>query len=92
MLCSQPNELERSKKMKELLDKLSSYNIFNYLFPGILFCVISKTLIGYNLIMDDIVLGVFLYYFIGLTISRMGLSKKKWTALIIFKDKIIVLC
>ena len=72
MLCSQPNELERSKKMKELLDKLSSYNIFNYLFPGILFCVISKTLIGYNLIIDDIVLGVFLYYFIGLTVSRMG--------------------
>lgn len=58
--------------MKELLDKISSYNIFNYLFPGIVFVVVLKQVTKYNLIQDNITLGVFIYYFIGLIISRIG--------------------
>ena len=58
--------------MKELLDKLSSYNIFNYLLPGILFSVIASKVTELNLIQSDIVIGVFLYYFVGLIISRLG--------------------
>ena len=58
--------------MKELLDKLSSYNIFNYLLPGIVFVVLAGKLTHYSLIQADIVLGAFLYYFIGLVISRIG--------------------
>jgi hypothetical protein len=58
--------------MKELLDKLSSYNIFNYLFPGILFVIILNKVSSFNLIQEDILLGAFLYYFIGLIISRVG--------------------
>lgn len=58
--------------MKELLDKLSSYNVFNYLLPGIVFVVIADVTTSVNLVQKDIVLGVFLYYFIGLTISRLG--------------------
>jgi len=58
--------------MKDLLDKLTSYNIFNYLFPGILFVVLIKPTAGYNFIQTDMVLGAFLYYFIGMTISRFG--------------------
>ena len=58
--------------MKELLDKLSSYNIFNYLLPGILFAVIGDWLTAYSLLLEDIVLGVFVYYFYGLIISRIG--------------------
>lgn len=58
--------------MKELLDKLSSYNIFNYLLPGILFVVISKYVSTYSIVQTDILLGVFLYYFLGLVISRIG--------------------
>lgn len=58
--------------MKELLDKLSSYNIFNFLLPGILFAIIADQITNYSLIQDDLVLGVFLYYFIGLVISRIG--------------------
>jgi hypothetical protein len=58
--------------MKELIDKLSTYNIFNYLFPGIIFVIILKQCSNYNFIQDDIVTGVFLYYFIGLVISRIG--------------------
>ncbi len=58
--------------MKDLLDKLSSYNIFNYLFPGIIFVVLAEKLSRHSLIQQDIVIGVFLYYFIGLVISRLG--------------------
>ncbi len=58
--------------MKELIDKISSYNLFNYLFPGILFVLILKEITSYNLVQDNIILGVFLYYFIGLVISRFG--------------------
>ncbi|MDA3909931.1 MAG: hypothetical protein PF448_01065 [Bacteroidales bacterium] len=58
--------------MKELLDKLSSYNIFNYLFPGVVFVVLLSKISEYDLIQKDIITGAFLYYFIGLIISRVG--------------------
>lgn len=58
--------------MKDLLDKLSSYNLFNYLFPGVVFVVLANTITHYSFVQQDIVLGVFLYYFIGLVISRFG--------------------
>lgn len=58
--------------MKDIIDKISSYNIFNYLFPGVLFVVIAKYLTDYNFIQEDNLLGAFLYYFIGMVISRFG--------------------
>lgn len=58
--------------MSDFLDKLSSYNLFNYLLPGILFVILSKEFVGYNYIQENNIIGVFLYYFIGMTISRFG--------------------
>lgn len=58
--------------MKDLLDKLSSYNIFNNLLPGIIFVVCAEVFLQRSFIQDDIVVGIFLYYFIGLVISRIG--------------------
>ena len=58
--------------MKELLDKISSYNLFNYLLPGILFVCIAKKFTDYNFIQDNEFIGAFLYYFIGMIISRVG--------------------
>ena len=58
--------------MKELLDKLSSYNIFNYLLPGTLFALVAERITDIRIIQSDIVIGLFLYYFIGLVISRVG--------------------
>ena len=58
--------------MKELLDKISSYNLFNYLFPGILFAVISEEFTAYSFLQDNLIIGAFVYYFIGLVISRFG--------------------
>lgn len=58
--------------LKDILDKLSSYNIFNYLLPGILFVVIAEEFSGHNFIIENNFLGAFLYYFIGMVISRIG--------------------
>lgn len=58
--------------MKELIEKISSYNLFNYLFPGILYVIILKATSSYDLVQDNLLIGVFLYYFIGLVISRFG--------------------
>ncbi|MBN4047348.1 hypothetical protein JYU05_02285 [bacterium AH-315-P13] len=58
--------------MNELLDKLTSYNIFNYLFPGTIFVIIAKAITNYDFIQENNLLGGFLYYFIGMIISRFG--------------------
>lgn len=58
--------------MKDIFEKLSSYNIFNYLLPGVVFVVLAEALTTFHFVQQDIILGVFLYYFIGLIISRLG--------------------
>jgi len=59
-------------RMKDLLDKLSSYNIFNYLLPGVLFAVFVDAVTSLKVLQNDIVIGVFLYYFLGSIVSRIG--------------------
>lgn len=58
--------------MKDLISKLSSYNLFNYLLPGVIFVILSKEITHFSFLQDDIIIGAFLYYFIGLVISRFG--------------------
>lgn len=58
--------------MNELLGKISSYNLFNYLFSGVLFAVLAKTFTSYSFVQSDAVIAFFVYYFLGLVISRIG--------------------
>ena len=58
--------------MKDLLDKLSSYNIFNYLLPGVVFTIGLSKISSFDLIQKDVFIGAFIYYFIGLVVSRIG--------------------
>jgi hypothetical protein len=58
--------------MKDLLDKLSSYNIFNYLLPGVLYAAFAEAFTSFHFVHKDPVVGVFLYYFFGSVISRVG--------------------
>lgn len=58
--------------MNELISKLTSYNLFNYLFPGTVFVALAEAPTDYSFVQDDILLAFFLYYFIGLVISRIG--------------------
>ena len=76
--------------MKDILDKLSSYNIFNYLLPGTIFVYILDKFVGYNLIQPDLLFGSFIYYFIGMIISRLGSvflePFLKWTNFLKFEE------
>ncbi len=58
--------------MKELLDKISSYNLFNYLVPGILFVYLADRFTSLSLIQENLLMAFFVYYFVGLIISRFG--------------------
>ena len=58
--------------MTDFLNKLSSYNLFNNLLPGILFVVLLSHFTEYRVSQDTLLLNLFLYYFIGLTISRIS--------------------
>ncbi|KOP38237.1 MULTISPECIES: hypothetical protein [unclassified Flavobacterium] len=58
--------------MNDFFNKLSSYNLFNNLLPGILFVVLINHFTNYKISHDNLLINVFLYYFIGLTISRIS--------------------
>ena len=58
--------------MGDFLDKLSTYNIFNFLLPGTLFAAVADRYSSYTIIQSDVLVGLFTYYFIGLVISRIG--------------------
>lgn len=58
--------------MKDLLDKLSSYNVFNYLLPGVIFAAFVDHFTTFQIIQENLVIGVFVYYFLGSIVSRIG--------------------
>jgi len=58
--------------MKDLLDRLGSYNVFNYLLPGILFGVFIDWATTVKLLQLNIMVGAFVYYFLGAAVSRVG--------------------
>ena len=58
--------------MKELLNKLSSYDFFNCVLPGVVFVALADPFAGYSFTHDDLLVSAFLYYFIGLVIGRFG--------------------
>lgn len=57
--------------MNELLNKISSYNIFNYLLPGAIFSIFSD---HFDIIKspDNIIDKLIWFYFTGMAISRVG--------------------
>src|SRR5215469_6689607 len=58
--------------MNELPTKVSSYNLFNYLLPGVIFAVLAGDIIRYPILHRDLISAGFLCYFLGLVISRFG--------------------
>ena len=58
--------------VKSISDKISSYNIFNNLFPGIIFCSVLTNATRFSLATDNILEQLFIWYFTGMIISRIG--------------------
>ena len=42
------------------------------MFPGVVFAVIATRTTRYNFLQPEIIIGLFVYYFIGLVLSRIG--------------------
>jgi len=58
--------------MDQLVDKISSYNLFNYLLPGTVFALLADQFTSISLIRENLFEAFFFYYFIGMVISRIG--------------------
>lgn len=58
--------------LKQIVEKISSYNIFNNLYPGILFIYLLKFLFEINLLSDNLLENLILFYFSGMVLSRIG--------------------
>lgn len=79
--------------MNDLIEKLTSYNLFNYLLPGAVFSVFVDTFTQYSFIQSDLFIAFFVYYFTGMVISRLGslaiepaLKKLKFVAYAPYRD------
>lgn len=61
--------------MNEILTKISRYNLFNYLFPGVIFCILLQKILNLdleNIQNENLIILLFGFYFIGMLISRVG--------------------
>ena len=58
--------------LSDLLDKITSYNLFNYLLPGAVFAYFADSSFGIKLVPDDLITAAFVYYFLGVVVSRFG--------------------
>jgi hypothetical protein len=58
--------------MDKVIDRLSSYNLFTNLFPGLIYCYLASKFFGVPLLQSDLLVAAFYYYFCGLVISRVG--------------------
>ena len=56
----------------KFFEKISSYDIFNNFFPGLIFCCLLEKITRFSLSSDEIWESIFLYYFIGMILSRIG--------------------
>lgn len=80
--------------IEEILKKITRYNLFNYLLPGVIFVIlISKTteFDVVNMFKDDsVILLLFLSYFLGSILSRIGSLAiepvLKWSKFVVFAD------
>jgi hypothetical protein len=58
--------------MSDFVKQLSSYNLLNYLLTGVVFVVLAKYFTSFSLVQNDLVIGAFVYYLIGMIVSRVG--------------------
>lgn len=58
--------------MEQLINKITSYHIFNNFFPGILLSTFVAWLFGFSVFDQNPVFLFFAFYFIGMIISRVG--------------------
>ena len=63
--------------MEKFIEKLSSYNLLNNMLPGVIFCYLIELLFNVNLIKDDVVSNIFIYYFCGMICSKNRINHRR---------------
>lgn len=58
--------------MEKLIEKIDEYNIFNFILPGVIFTYLLKYYVGIDIFQENVIEMIFIYYFIGSIISRIG--------------------
>lgn len=58
--------------LEHIVGKISSYNIFNNLYPGIIFCYLLKIMFQINILVDNWFENLIIFYFVGMVLSRVG--------------------
>lgn len=58
--------------MEQFMAKLSSYNLLNYLLTGVVFSFLAEKVAGRVIVPTGLLVAVFVYYFVGLVVSRFG--------------------
>lgn len=58
--------------IKSVSDKISSYNLFNNLLPGVIFCTVVNDATRFSISSENIIEQVVIWYFVGMIISRIG--------------------
>ena len=58
--------------LSTIIDKVTSYNLFNNFFPGIIVCYIIEKTTRMSIADGDLLQNLFVYYFVGMIVSRVG--------------------
>lgn len=58
--------------MEKIIEKLDSYSILNNLLPGAAFAYLFEYIFEMDIVREGIVENLFIYYFIGMIVSRIG--------------------
>ena len=58
--------------MTDITDKITYYDLFVNLLPGVIFAVTLQKITSYSFLQDNIVVDLFFYYLIGLILNGLG--------------------
>lgn len=58
--------------MEKIFEKIGSYNLLNNMLPGSVFVYLLKGFVGIDILQKDVVNNLFLFYFVGMVVSRIG--------------------
>lgn len=58
--------------MEGFLNKISEYNLFNYLLPGFVFIFVVEKFYSFDFLHEVVLINLFVAYFLGMVLSRIG--------------------
>lgn len=58
--------------LNNVIEKISSYEIFNNIIPGVIYSVFTEKLTDFHITTENVFMNIVLLYFIGLVIGRIG--------------------